>query len=397
MITPIGRMAGIRLVVLAMAILLAASPALTKPAHAQTAPQVTLIARAILPAESYADGPPSGAALEVPDKTINGIKLPFSSQPVGSFTGVIPGTYKTTWQFLSGYAFGARAVSGDYLMRVNLLTIDWRANGTGGGSASPGEWLTLTDPKKLVSIAKPDKDRTLTGGNFLLYGLVRAPDGSLWAGDVHTGALLHFSADGKIQKSLPLPNMPDGALQGIGLTPDGQTFLVASRANNAVTIQLLQAPTGTPKGNPLAYPLDAPGDSVRGWVMINATQALVVEQDNQQNEQAQIKRVYLVTLNGTVTKTLLADLLNISDPNNLGTDPAFNPTGNEYGLSNPFKFPFQEIDSVYPINDQTLLIANNNQFPTGTGRVAGKPADTELIQIKLASKLALQPTNFIQQ
>ena len=378
-----------------MAILLAASPALTNPVRAQNAPTVTLIARAMLPADSYADGPPSGAALDAPNKTINGIKWPFPSQPVSGFTGVTLGTYKTTWQFLSGYAFGSRAVSGDYQMRVNLLTIDWRTPGNGSCVASPGEWLTLTDTNNKISTLAGN-NRTLTGGNFLLYGLVRALDGSLWAGDVHNGTLLNFSADGKIQKTISLPNMPDGALQGIGLTPDGQTFVIASRANNAVSIQLMQA-NGAPKGNPLSYSLDSPDDSVRGWVMVNATQALVIEQDNQQNEQAQIKRVYLVTLNGTVTKTLLADLLNISDPNNLGTDPVCNPTGNEYGVSNPFKFPFQEIDSVYPVNDQTLLIANNNLFPSGTGRIAGKPADTEIIQIQLASKLTFQPLNFAQK
>ncbi len=399
-------MAGIRLVLLTLAMLV--SSALINPVQAQgNAPVVTLVARAILPAASYTDGPPCGAALAAQSKQINGVKLPFPSQPVSSFTGVVPGTYKTTWQFLSGYTLGSSAVSGDCLMRVNLLNIDWRIPGAGGnvgsGVASPGDLLTLTDPKKVVSITKPDANRTLTGGDFLLYGLARAADGSMWAGDTSNGTLLHFGADGKIlAKPIQLANTSPGALQGMGLTPDGQTLVVASRTNSGVTIQLLQASNGSAKGSPLAYPqLDSPNDTVRGWVMINATQALVIEQDNGQNEQALIKRVYLVTLNGTVSKTLLADLLNIADPNNLGNDPVFNPT-TEYGLGDPnnnipFKFPYQEIDSIYPVDDQTLLIANNNLFPTGTGRIAGKPADTEFIQIKLASKLTFQPVNFAQK
>jgi hypothetical protein len=228
--------------------------------------------------------------------------------------------------------------------------------------------------------------------------LVRATDGTFWAGDSHRGLLLHFSTGGTsatIQgKPLPLANMSQGALQGFGMTPDGKTFLIAARASNGLTIQLLQAPNGALAGSPIAYPLDSPDDNVRGWVMINGTQALVVEQDNKQNEQAQIKRVYLVDLSkvssGTVTKTLLADLLTIDDPNNLGTDPVFNAPANAYGLSNPFKFPFQEIDSIYLVDDHTLLIANNNLFPSGTGRVPNQPADTELIQIQIAPLLNVQ-------
>src|SRR5579863_8355381 len=108
-------MARIKLMALAIAILLTASPALSNPVWAQaTPPQVTLVARAVLPAESYADGPQSGAALAAQAKQINGIDLPFPNQPVSSFTGIIPGQYTDTWWFLSGDGFGTRANSGDY-------------------------------------------------------------------------------------------------------------------------------------------------------------------------------------------------------------------------------------------------------------------------------------------
>lgn len=391
-ITRIERRLGSKIAIFVAMILVAVSPALTNPTYAQNAPTATLVARAVLPAESYADGPSCGAALSAQNKVINGIKLPFPSQPMGSFTAVVPGAYTGTWQFLTS----ADNIV-DCQMRVNLLTIDWRTNGSGGGAASPGEWWTLVDTKNLVPIVTA-KNRILTGADFSLAGLVRAADGTFWAGDAHNSLLLHFATSGTsatIQGKVQLANMPQGTLQGLGMSPDGKSFLVASKAGNGLTVQLLQAPNGAPTGTSMTYPLDAPDDNVRGWVMINTTEALVVEQDGGQNEQAQIKRVYLVDLSkatngGSATKTLLADLLNISDPGNLGTDPTFNAPAGASGLSNPFKFAYQDIGAIYPVDDHTLLLANNNLFPIGTGRVPNKPADTELIQIQVAPLPDLQ-------
>jgi hypothetical protein len=74
-------------------------------------------------------------------------------------------------------------------------------------------------------------------------------------------------------------------------------------------------------------------------------------------------------------KTLVADLLDIANPKGLG------------GFGETFRFPFQTIEDVNLVDDRTLAVLNDNNFPFSSGRTAGKADDNEFITIRLSAPL----------
>src|SRR5215813_13586325 len=75
---------------------------LVSPVFAQAA-QSKLVAVAALPASTLADGPQAGQKLG--SKVINGLKVPFASQPVGNIVAIVPGDYANSWLVLSDSTF----------------------------------------------------------------------------------------------------------------------------------------------------------------------------------------------------------------------------------------------------------------------------------------------------
>jgi hypothetical protein len=53
-----------------------------------------------------------------------------------------------------------------------------------------------------------------------------------------------------------------------------------------------------------------------------------------------------------------------------------------------FNFPLQSVESVTPVNDFTLLVGLDNNYPGGNGRVPETPDDTEIITLR--SKVPLR-------
>jgi hypothetical protein len=84
----VSRGASFVLVVGSAAALLTLPPAPPPTTLAQAAtPYVTLAERAVLPADSFAPGPPSGAAIT---GNTNGRSVPFASPPVQGISAVVP-------------------------------------------------------------------------------------------------------------------------------------------------------------------------------------------------------------------------------------------------------------------------------------------------------------------
>ncbi len=67
----------------------------------------------------------------------------------------------------------------------------------------------------------------------------------------------------------------------------------------------------------------------------------------------------------------------MSDPDGL----ALPGRADDFGLGDPFRFPFQTIESVLPIGDRRLLILNDNNYPFSAGRNPGRPDDNEAIVV----------------
>ena len=88
------------------------------------------------------------------------------------------------------------------------------------------------------------------------------------------------------------------------------------------------------------------------------------------------KKLYLVDLSGVanggmVTKTELVDLMNIADPHDLNSDGTV-----------VYTMPYVTIENVLVLNDHTLLVVNDNNFPYGGGRELASD-NTEFIRITL--------------
>jgi glycerophosphoryl diester phosphodiesterase len=130
------------------------------------------------------------------------------------------------------------------------------------------------------------------------------------------------------------------------------------------------------------YKLENPNHAIGDFTVINDSEYLVIERDNNQADAAKFKKIYKINLSqkdeaGYVAKQEVADLLNIQDPNDLDQDG-----------STRFRFPFQTIEDVLVIDATTLLVANDNNYPFSVGR---PPAidNTEILLLGLEQPLNL--------
>ncbi|MGL5871215.1 MAG: esterase-like activity of phytase family protein [Xenococcaceae cyanobacterium] len=115
---------------------------------------------------------------------------------------------------------------------------------------------------------------------------------------------------------------------------------------------------------------------------INDREFLVIERDNKQGNEAQFKKIYKIDISkigddNFASKELVIDLLNIQDSSDLNSD----------GNTN-FKFPFQTIEDVLVIDKDTILVANDNNYPFSKGREADID-NNEFILVKLDRSLNL--------
>ncbi|MCS6871920.1 MAG: esterase-like activity of phytase family protein [Anaerolineae bacterium] len=352
-----------------------------------------LVGRAVMPANTQVDGQPAGAAL-VAGALINGVKFPFDSQPVGTISAVLPGEYPNTWLLLFDAQLGVPEQSSDYLLRFYTAEIAFRRAQSGSGDVLLLNWQHLGDPDRRIARPVVNAEtplRYLSGADFAPLAFQRVAGGTFWVAESRTPALLRFDAFGKLLEP-PVP-LNGGALQGMSIYPDGSALIIAQRSmtnSRQVIFRTYDLTTRTFADLPATYTLESADHVFGGFAMINAQEAFAIEADRNENRAAAFKRVFLISLaNGS--KVQVADLLDIADPNGISTSNVFAPPPNAYGLGDPFRFPFAAITALYPIDEQTLLIANNNRLPYGLGRSDAEADATEFIAIRLAQPFALDP------
>lgn len=132
------------------------------------------------------------------------------------------------------------------------------------------------------------------------------------------------------------------------------------------------------------YKMESTTNAIGDFTVVNANEYLVIERDNGQGDAAKFKKIYKVDFsqkdtNGFVAKQEVADLLTIQDPNDLNEDG-----------STDFKFPFQTIEDVLVIDEKTILVANDNNYPFSIGRPPGID-NNEIIVLGLDKSLNLDP------
>ncbi|MFC6083893.1 esterase-like activity of phytase family protein [Sphaerisporangium aureirubrum] len=362
--------------------------------------RATLTGFASLPALTFVPGSePSGSLLGT--APVNGVTPPFSGQPVQGFSGVARRD-DGTFDVLSDNGYGNKANSSDFLLRVQRVRPDFR---TGGVRVVGG--VNLSDPDRRVPFALTRPDRKLTGADFDVESMVRASDGTLWLGDEFGPFLLHFSATGKLLETpiaLPGVQAPENPYLGGGTPNLGSSKGFEGMARSVDGKKLYPLMEGTVAGDPAGalrvsefdvrhreytgrrwvYQLEDPAHAIGDMIAVDANRFLVIERDGGQGDTALVKRLYLADLrdrdrDGKVDKTLVADLLDIANPKRLG------------GFDTTFRFPFQTIEDVVILDDSTLGVLNDNNFPFSSGRTAGKPDDNEFITIRLSHRLGADP------
>lgn len=175
------------------------------------AESVQLAGYAVLPAATFAEGPPSGAQLGA--SVQNGMPLPFARQPVQGFSALIATKEEGVYLALADNGYGAIENSADFNLRVYRIKPSLREKGGGSGAIAVLGHIELRDPDRQVPFAIRNfytHERVLTGADFDVESLREAPDGSLYFGDEFGPFLLHTDATGKLLEP-PIPlRLPDG-------------------------------------------------------------------------------------------------------------------------------------------------------------------------------------------
>lgn len=361
----------------------------------------TLTAYATLPADTFTPGPTSGQFIEA----ANGRQTPFSGQqPVQGFSALLKGE-NGSYYALSDNGFGRRDNSSDYLLSIYRLRPDFRTASGGSGTINVEDIIHLSDPDGyLPYTATLAPDRLLTGADLDPESFQKAMDGSYWVGEEFIPALVHFSATGAMLAppvqltGLVSAGNPMGleatlprsrGFEGMAISPGGDRLYPmlegaltgGQQGLNIYTFDVAKQHFINDHANrPSArYRLDEGATAIGDFTLYSATQGLVIERDSRQGDAAVIKKIYKVSFeqldaDGFMIKSLVADLLNISDPNDLNRDG-----------SKHFTFPFWTIEGLLIIDHDTLGIVNDNNYPFGQARkpVGTLPDNNELILIDI--------------
>ncbi len=371
--------------------------------HDPAAVQPVLRAHAQLSADHLEDGPPSGAAAT----PANGRTGPFPGQVVPGFSAMVANRDGTFWA-MPDNGFGAKSNSGDFLLRIYLVRPDWETASGGSGEIEVVRHIDLADPDRVAGfpiVNEGSRERLLTGSDFDIESLVRSPDGSFWIGDEFGPFLLHFGADGTLlEKPVPFPGgkSPSNPFLGseapnvgssrgfeaMAATPDGTTLypVVEGRLNDDPQarrrwVYEFDVTSRSYTGRRWAFQTDRDADVVGDAFWAGPDRLLLIERDDFDGPSSVIKRVYEVDLRrrdgeGYLQKTLVLDALRVANPDGIDS-------GTGYGTGDPWSLPVQSFETVVGVGPDTLLVANDNNYPGNSARNPGTPDDTEMALIQL--------------
>jgi hypothetical protein len=344
---------------------------------------------------------------------------------------------------------GGARVLGSVLLRDPDRRIPWTIVCDQGHGARLPDFSFNAMPSAPAACGVDASARILTGFDLDPESFVRAGDGTFWIGEEFGPFLVHVAADGRVLEppiqvpdirspQNPFLEISDRAraerptvaasrgFEGVAMSPDGSklyallegavadddpqdlriyVYEIAKRAfakgflkvrlemaSQKVNLASL-ADTSGARVYPSAVAPPAGPVSIGELKAVNDRNLLLIERDNLGDDRPapRFKKIFLLDLslaaahNGYVGKTLLVDLLAIPDPSGVGEDGDF------------FRLPFYTIESVHVVDDRTLLIASDNNFPFSNGRSRGRSIDrggplaaddTEIVLVRLGTSLA---------
>ena len=368
------------------------------------APATTLVARAILPASTQHVGPRSGKAISAD----NGVTPPFADQPVVGFSAIVEAARGEFWA-MPDNGYGTKDNSADFLLRIYRIRPRFRTARGGEGTIDVRDFVSLRDPDRRIPFALTRPDRLLTGADLDPESVRRANDGSFWFGDEFGPFLLHTDATGKVLAAPFAPPAARSPQNPYLATPDGWT-IAASRGFEAMAsstdgTRLYPMLEGARRddddrhrrmimefdlrgqrftGRSWSYRTDAgfPDALIGDMTSLGDQRFVLIERDDEQGAAARQKKIYAIDLrrrdaDGHLVKRLVVDLLAIRDPQGISTPPR----PGEFGVGRRFSFPLRSVESVEVLDDDRLLIANDNNYPSDDGRWSARerPDDSELV------------------
>lgn len=396
-------------------------------APAGAPPLARLDARVALPADTFDGEGPVGASL---DTTVNGRTLPLAQAPVQGFSSLVAAGDELL--ALQDNGLGTLANSADSPLRWYRLRPDWRT-----GALTVTGVVALRDPDRLLpwplaGVERLRRDRLLSGADLDPEAMVAMDDGTFWLADEFGPSLVHVGADGAVLDKpalvavpvalrefargspyLRTPDHPDfralrtdasrrdlanlprsGGIEGLARSADGRLLYAAVEKGllddpdpaRRVILEFDPARRNA-TGRAWFYRAAAPGVSLSSLEADGAGGLLVLERDAQEGRLAAIKRVYRVVpgqveADGFLAKTLVCDLLAIADERGLTRRER-----GTIGLGPRFSLPQVTPECLLVVDDSTLVVGIDNNYPFSAGRRAGRPDENEIVRLRLNAPL----------
>ncbi|TWI53003.1 hypothetical protein IQ22_02839 [Pseudomonas duriflava] len=398
----------------------------------------TLVGWAAMPPATFSDGPTSGQFVSA--NPYGTFLPPYTNlQPVQGFSAVLPGADGNNFLFLTDNGFGAQANSADTLLRLYSVHPDFKTRRGGTGTVTASNAVTgtslarFTEPSRITlndinqKLMIPlqadithyyDKDanpavdpqiqfgRLLTGADLDVESVRQDKHCALWFGDEFGPYLIKTDASGTVLRSeISLPGVyapqhkdvvagkatsnlgGSGGFEGMAITPRGDKLYallekpVEGDPANQLRINEFDIDREHFTGVTYFYKLQVAGHAIGDMTAIDDNRFLVIERNGDTaTNGVPFKRIFLIDTRGiadggTVKKTELVDLMRLDDPYDLNGDGA-----------KTFTFPYVTIESVLPLDERTLLVVNDNNFPGGGGREQAADV-TEFLKIRLANSI----------
>jgi glycerophosphoryl diester phosphodiesterase len=376
-------------------IAVAAALALTATAEAA---EPRLDARAILPADATWPAPFPGVPNTDP------APAPGATQPVGGFSALLDAGHGRFYA-MPDNGFGNKANSRSFLLRVYTVRPHWETRRGGSGRVEVLDAITLRDPDLKVPfpiVNETTSERLLTGGDLDIESMRIGSDGTLWFGEEFGPFVVHTDANGKVLDApVPTPGVmsPDNPLL-LGRTPNlgsssGFEAMALSKDGRTLYPILEGALAGADPLDRVVFEFDVRERrftgrrwtyrmSIAGTLVSDATalghdRLIVLERDNEQGPAAAWKRAFTIPVPGrrnALDKRQVVDLLALRDPHRISL-PA---RPGDFGLGDPFSFPYVTVESVLPLGGDELAIVNDTNFGS-TGRNPGLPDYSDFIVV----------------
>jgi hypothetical protein len=366
-----------------------------------------------------------------------GVSLPFRGQPVQGFSGILS-LGGGEFLVLTDNGFGSQSNSPDAMLMFHRVRADWRS-----GAVERLETVFLRDPDGKVPFAirmEGTAARYLTGADFDVESVQGIGD-RLFFGDEFGPYLVETDRTGRVlavheaviggrklrspdHYAVSTPAVPgpvafevrrSRGFEGMAASPDGR-FLYplfegplwdagagaweTKDGREYLRIAEFDVRAGRYTGRTWKYLLEANGNNIGDFNMIDADTALVVERDNGEGDPARacggparpdcfnvpaaFKRVYKIDLaradaDGFVRKVGHIDLMDIEDPKGLARAG---------GTNGRLTFPFVTIEDVDVVDAEHVVVGNDNNLPYSSGRALGRQDDNELVLLRVPEFLS---------